>query len=78
MPMRCAMRSQLGVLGDVDLLAVGQTAFHLLGEHGGSSKPPDQLLAALTALILAALVDEDGASDIAIPSSDNTAAINIG
>jgi hypothetical protein len=47
------------VLSDLDFLAVGKSRFHLFQQSGNSSKTPDQLLTALGALILSAMVNND-------------------
>src|SRR6266568_774869 len=44
---------------DVDFLAVGQTAFHLFGDHSGGSKATHQLQPRFAQLLSAALVDHD-------------------
>jgi hypothetical protein len=69
--------AQRCVLLDVDLLAIGQTAFELLGQDGGGGEPADELLARLAALISAGLIGQDGTGNILEPSSDDASAINI-
>jgi hypothetical protein len=64
------------VLGHVDLLAVGQTRLHLLGEHGGSAEAANELLARFRALVRAAHVGDDGAGDVAVSSGNHAAAVD--
>jgi hypothetical protein len=52
------------MLLNVNLLAVGEARLQLLSKNRGGSKPTHQLQSALRALISAALVGENAASDI--------------
>ena len=66
------------MLLDVDLLAVGEAALHLLEENRGRSEPAHQLQPALRALISAALVGEDAAGDVLEAPRDGATPIDIG
>jgi hypothetical protein len=49
----------------------------LLGQDRSSSETTDKLLAALRTPSLAALIDEDRASDIAVTAGNDAAAVNV-
>jgi hypothetical protein len=66
------------VLRDVDLLSGGEPALKLLGQDGRGREAPDELLAALAALILAALVNQDVVGDVPIAARDDRPAVDVG
>jgi hypothetical protein len=55
---------QGGVLLNVDLFAVRELRFHLLGKDGASGKAANELQAAFAAVLGTALVENDGGSDV--------------
>src|SRR5262249_24696851 len=68
-------RGENGMLGNVDLLAVGKSRFHQLGEASRRCKAPHQLQPRLAAVLW--LVIEDGRGDISESSDHGAAAIGI-
>ena len=82
MPMRCAMRTSVldSCACSVMLICppLASLASHLLSDHRSGSEAPDQLLAAFRAPILAALINQDGADNVAVASCDQPAAIDVG
>jgi hypothetical protein len=70
-------RRQCRVFIDVNLLAVDQPAFQLLGEHGGGGKAADKLLSTFAAHVTAALVYQNRAGDVPVASGDQGAAVDV-
>ena len=70
--------AQQGVAFDVDLFTAGETPFEILGQNTGGAEPSDQLPTQFRTQFGAALVDQDGGSDIAKTSSDAEPTISVG
>ena len=65
------------MLGDVDLPAPHEPAFHLFGEDAASSVAANKLNPCFGQLIEAALVCGDRRTDVAITSGNQAATINV-
>ena len=82
MPMRCA--SRVSVLHNKAWRSTSisspraRRAFEILGQNTGGAEPADQLPARFRTQFGAALVDQDGGSDIAKTSSDSEPTISVG
>ena len=79
--MRCANRTSVEdrvACSAMSILSPSrELRFHLLGENGGSSEAPDQLLPAFRAPLDAALIDQSSSADVPVAARDDAAAVNI-
>src|SRR6478736_3254331 len=75
---RQARRDVLGAPIDADLFTAGQAAFEILRQNTGGAEPADQLPTRFRTQFGAALVDQDGGSDIAKTACDPEPTIGVG
>jgi hypothetical protein len=66
------------MLLNIDLLTSREARLQLLGKYRSGAEAPNELEACFAKLLGAALVRCDGAYHVAIPSSDESAAVHVG